>query len=162
MSYKHLPYCCMTSPAHALYNITSHVHVQTRRKRFHCIVASSCWGTTWPLFRNALSKFVTIYIYIYIYIIKSLYSSTFYYGPVSLKISLSTILVKLSHTEFHKNLSTSLAADTRSRTNGRYDPHFRCSLLLCKECQSLTYVLSWVFSDAVGIKCIPRLKTYYK
>jgi hypothetical protein len=38
-SYKHLPYCCMTSPAHALYSITSHVHVRTRRKRFNCTVA---------------------------------------------------------------------------------------------------------------------------
>jgi hypothetical protein len=61
--YKHLPYCCMMSPAHALYSITSHVHAQTRRKRFHCIVASSCWVTTWPLFCNALSKFVTVWIW---------------------------------------------------------------------------------------------------
>jgi hypothetical protein len=66
--YKHLPYCCMTSPAHALYSITSHVHAQTRRKRFHCIVASSCWGSAWPLFRNALSKFVTLYTSINCYI----------------------------------------------------------------------------------------------
>jgi hypothetical protein len=38
----------------------SHVHAPTRRKRFHSTVASSCWGTTSPLSRNALSKSVTI------------------------------------------------------------------------------------------------------
>jgi hypothetical protein len=39
MSYKHLPYCCMMSRAHALYNSTSRVHARTRRKCFHCTVA---------------------------------------------------------------------------------------------------------------------------
>jgi hypothetical protein len=53
-------YCCLTSLAHAPYSITSHVHAPTRRKRFPSTVASSCWGTTWPLFRNALSKSATI------------------------------------------------------------------------------------------------------
>jgi hypothetical protein len=37
-----------------------HVHTPTRRKFFHRTVASSCWGTAWPLLRNALSKSVTI------------------------------------------------------------------------------------------------------
>jgi hypothetical protein len=36
--YKYL-YCCMTSPAHSLYSITSHVHARTRRKRFQFTVA---------------------------------------------------------------------------------------------------------------------------
>jgi hypothetical protein len=36
-----------------LYSIMSHVHALTRRKRFHSTVASSCWGTTWPLPRQS-------------------------------------------------------------------------------------------------------------
>jgi anaerobic C4-dicarboxylate transporter len=84
--------------------------------------------------KNSHIVFHKILINGYIYKIKSLYSSIFSYGPISLKISLLTILVKLSYTEYRKNLSNSLRADTKSLTDGRHNLHLRCSLLLLLSC----------------------------